>query len=298
MKNNALSITGALPEDMTAGTAAFSAEAFGMPAQTPQSSVTERAMSTMSAAAFNRVMRNRALGIDPKMDSPSAVPADSSGPCAAPTREVVLTRQDGDYWMFLDVADLMDFGSQLLTRIKVWFHQTPTPSDRIFLRATSMFCWWNVPSAYFNTILNQIDVSCAKMVGVVDREVGGLDVYFMLACDELLIRGYGYMILKPNGRTLPKDRTPEEKVMFAYSDRLLQRAVDNGWITEEERDTVNSGEPVYITRASFEARVATAKNLTVEGYTPPPAEEEAQEEQPAEAAAPVKDDTSADTVDK
>ena len=240
--------------------------------------MTERAVATMSSAQMNRFMRDRMLGIETKMDSPVVPNPTASEPSGPPTRDVTLTRQDGDYWMSLDVADMMDMGSPILTRLKVWFHQTPTPDDRIFLRATSMFSWCNAPSSYYNTLLNQIDVSCAKMIGIVDREVSGLDVYFMLACDELLVRGYGYFILKPNGRTLPKNRDPEEQVLFAYSDRLFQRAVDNGWITEEERDTVYSGQPVYITRDQFEARVGKAKGLTVEGYTPPAPEADKGEE--------------------
>lgn len=179
-----------------------------------------------------------------------------------PMDGLVATKVDNTYFFTIDPFYFTDMDHEKLTRLKAWAHLNLKDTDAVRLSfGEQMF--WRLPPMYFSTILNQISVLCAPSTAVVDRRLSNTECLMAFACDTLEVCSFGWMTLYPVSSKLPEDRSASEKAMASFPLRILQKAVANGWILQEDYDQLERGEPVLITYDDFAARADSAKNLTI-----------------------------------
>lgn len=225
--------------------------------------VTNKNVMSMDSAQFRAQMKHRALSA--YMDAAPAPVSVAPNSSSASNKDSVLVKSDGEYFLTINPMTVTDLDHTNPTRLKVWFHQSVNEGDVIHLSLAPPFPYFRVPPSFFSTILNQIYVSAGKMIGHVDRGYVGVEAYFMFACKEMVVGEYGSLMLAPLSDKLPEDRCQMERAESAFGLELLNQAVRRGWVTEEERDLLDSGEMVFLTANDLRGRVTEDNGLSVGG---------------------------------
>lgn len=157
------------------------------------------------------------------------------------------------YFVSIDVSTMLDTSEDLRSMI-VWLNGLK-PNVTLEL---SLHCGSNAavrPFGAYLAMLNAITTCKAKTIGIVDHFFGGMDAYFLLVCENLIVSPFGQIVLNGSAAN-DKSISPDVAVVLnEFCQYLVRNATQAGLLTEEECSTVLGGATVYLSPADLDARV-------------------------------------------
>lgn len=150
-------------------------------------------------------------------------------------------------FLSLDVSRLMESSDDVRSMVS-WFSCLSEDYTLII----SIHCGSggaSAPIAYYITMLNAITLSKAKTIGLVDHIFAGMDAYFLLVCQELIVSDFGQIVLTKYTSKKFNEQNQDldmEEAVSSFTRKLVKNAVDVGLLTQEEFQDLAQNITVYL----------------------------------------------------